>query len=721
MEEIKFDTDFLNEFFMKKTGQEKFTIGDLRKIGYCSIDGNNEKITQHDLDILGSLQSVNLSKVNLNGLMLQHSNMDRLSLSQCDLSGVQILESKINSLKIDECIFDDDFIIGMKQLRDLKELELKGKVERDIQKIIKEHPNFNDLPRMEKYKIWTDDEYLIPEEFDISKLYELEDVQVLQIGQMKLKENAFENFGKFKNLKSIELGEHLKFDEKIEEIPEIRTLKSFTTYRGLENFNMIKNLTGINALTIYQQDRTVKNIELLKEFNNLTELTISKMPGFEKYLPQAQKLKKLGLYECNISDLSFLENYQSLERVYLDQNNLTEEHLADLQKLSERLEGLSFDDTPIANILKNKEISIQNLETLEEIKRIFGIYTLKQRPLTQYDVFCTKVEDAKIHKKDTLETLITTGLISKLKGTNIIKLENLEGLSEKILEYIVKEGKVKLKIKSFEGLTQNTLDILELNPEIQYLVEGDLATSEFDNTYYDLTDMKNILKVMETIKKSIPEDATDLQKFMSVYRAIGLSTDYDRSGCIDSEEYIEGSEKITRSLKGVLLEGRAVCVGYALALEKTLQYVGIEAKKINGYAYNNPELGHAWNQVKIDEKIYNTDLTWDYKKIRSGEKLEYCLKSDEEFYKDHTPGITEIIEKCQYDYSKDDIQKSLTDISSKTKENSENQGKGYFNLVSMKDYQDNAHTTTINPATIEEMKGILARPKEKSIESEYEK
>ena len=41
-----------------------------------------------------------------------------------------------------------------------------------------------------------------------------------------------------------------------------------------------------------------------------------------------------------------------------------------------------------------------------------------------------------------------------------------------------------------------------------------------------------------------------------------------------------------------------------------------------------------WNQVKIDGKWYNTDLTWDYIDIRYGNKLEYCLVSDEKFEKD---------------------------------------------------------------------------------------
>ena len=62
---------------------------------------------------------------------------------------------------------------------------------------------------------------------------------------------------------------------------------------------------------------------------------------------------------------------------------------------------------------------------------------------------------------------------------------------------------------------------------------------------------------------------------------------------------------------------------------------GIDNRMIGGDVPGIPNSGHVWNQVNIDDKWYNVDLTWDAKIIHSGGELEYFLLSDEEFYKDH--------------------------------------------------------------------------------------
>lgn len=60
----------------------------------------------------------------------------------------------------------------------------------------------------------------------------------------------------------------------------------------------------------------------------------------------------------------------------------------------------------------------------------------------------------------------------------------------------------------------------------------------------------------------------------------------------------------------------AVCSGYALAFEHLMHKAGIPCGYISGFAYDetekNPEeCGHAWNIVKIDNKWYEVDVTWD--------------------------------------------------------------------------------------------------------------
>ena len=59
---------------------------------------------------------------------------------------------------------------------------------------------------------------------------------------------------------------------------------------------------------------------------------------------------------------------------------------------------------------------------------------------------------------------------------------------------------------------------------------------------------------------------------------------------------------------GALVERRAVCEGYAEALQYLLHKVGISSVLVHGTSKGE---GHEWNIVKIDGKYYHVDLTWD--------------------------------------------------------------------------------------------------------------
>ncbi len=65
---------------------------------------------------------------------------------------------------------------------------------------------------------------------------------------------------------------------------------------------------------------------------------------------------------------------------------------------------------------------------------------------------------------------------------------------------------------------------------------------------------------------------------------------------------------------GALVEGRAVCEGYAEALQCLLHAVEIQSLIATGSSINpstNAKEGHAWNIVRIDGEYYHTDLTWN--------------------------------------------------------------------------------------------------------------
>lgn len=57
-----------------------------------------------------------------------------------------------------------------------------------------------------------------------------------------------------------------------------------------------------------------------------------------------------------------------------------------------------------------------------------------------------------------------------------------------------------------------------------------------------------------------------------------------------------------------LLDGAAVCEGYARSYQLLLYYAGLENALVNGRVEST---GHMWNMVKIDGNWYHTDATWN--------------------------------------------------------------------------------------------------------------
>lgn len=95
---------------------------------------------------------------------------------------------------------------------------------------------------------------------------------------------------------------------------------------------------------------------------------------------------------------------------------------------------------------------------------------------------------------------------------------------------------------------------------------------------------------------------------------------------------------------GALLDGKAVCAGYADAYLRLLQAVGIEAVTLTGTADNGSGIpqSHAWTLVKLDGKCLYTDVTWDDPFINGVQdpnhiSYDYFNLTREEISLDHFP------------------------------------------------------------------------------------
>ncbi len=90
---------------------------------------------------------------------------------------------------------------------------------------------------------------------------------------------------------------------------------------------------------------------------------------------------------------------------------------------------------------------------------------------------------------------------------------------------------------------------------------------------------------------------------MTEYDKLKLFHDEIITGCKSSTdgEYAD-------NIYGALVDGQALCEGYAKAFSYLCGRVGIENTIVTGYA----DEAHMWNMVKLDGNWYHVDLTWDH-------------------------------------------------------------------------------------------------------------
>ena len=105
---------------------------------------------------------------------------------------------------------------------------------------------------------------------------------------------------------------------------------------------------------------------------------------------------------------------------------------------------------------------------------------------------------------------------------------------------------------------------------------------------------------------------TDLEKVFYVHEWLVQNIAYDR-------EHLRDDVQDDHNLRGALLEGTAVCDGYAKTYALTLRKLGI-----TGVLVTSKDIGHAWNMVELDGNWYQVDCTWD-DPVDSSDQLGYCM------------------------------------------------------------------------------------------------
>jgi hypothetical protein len=127
--------------------------------------------------------------------------------------------------------------------------------------------------------------------------------------------------------------------------------------------------------------------------------------------------------------------------------------------------------------------------------------------------------------------------------------------------------------------------------ELQYSLSGD----ELENAKTAFEQSAN--RILNDIPLSLGEYETEL----AIHDKLAANTEY----VLDAAN--------AHSAYGALVDGQAVCEGYAKALQYLLYCRGIQSLMVTGDAYSDGStaVAHAWNLVRINGNYYYTDLTFD--------------------------------------------------------------------------------------------------------------
>ena len=157
-------------------------------------------------------------------------------------------------------------------------------------------------------------------------------------------------------------------------------------------------------------------------------------------------------------------------------------------------------------------------------------------------------------------------------------------------------------------------------------------------------------EVFRTLKIS---GKSDYQKVKAIYDYICSNVSYDYTN-LNNDTYIQ---KYTAY--AALIDKTAVCQGYASLLYRMVLDAGVDARVISGDA-GGP---HAWNIVRLKDKYYNLDSTWD----AGRENYSYFLKSmkafsDHERDEDYSSSeFTEAYPMAESDYPVNHVHNVVTD------------------------------------------------------------
>ena len=240
------------------------------------------------------------------------------------------------------------------------------------------------------------------------------------------------------------------------------------------------------------------------------------------------------------------------------------------------------------------------------------------------------VDSSVVEVEGTLENIIAAREALAAQPTTLAEDDNNIQAAQTIVERVANAVKNHTETTEKVNIKDLNLDknlVLSTLADLNARVEGGEAISKL-SCYYsrdtglavaigleyctaqDVAAMQ--VKLDQLVDQANTLCQTDLEKVFYVHEWLVQNIAYDR-------EHLSDDVQDDHNLRGALLEGTAVCDGYAKTYALTLRKLGI-----TGVLVTSKDIGHAWNMVELDGNWYQVDCTWD-DPVDGSDQLGYCM------------------------------------------------------------------------------------------------
>lgn len=295
-----------------------------------------------------------------------------------------------------------------------------------------------------------------------------------------------------------------------------------------------------------------------------------------------------------------------------------------------KIENKDTEDNPFDQIDDNNNSEENNSNNNDNVNKFF--YT----QLDEYSKIIYKAFEAN-------EENMRSGTYKVELGNGFSDLLNTENGQEELGKYYQ---------SAIEAYTYDNPSVFYLDPNKMYLnIE---TTTKFNkntyNVYVNNGNASNYLISEFSSKQEVDDAINKVEKVKNIIVQNRSGNDYDdikmvHDYLVDNIQYDTSISKAhIYNLYGALINGEAVCEGYARSFKYLMDAMGIPCTIVIGKGTNsegNTE-NHAWNYVQLDGTWYAIDTTWDDPVTTNGRvpqstKYRYFLKGSNDMDTDHTP------------------------------------------------------------------------------------